>query len=209
MVRARVEADAVHVVEIQEVGEIGYDPAEQRLEATVTDAWGNRATALATYNPYSPGGLDALAAALEGGRGEVRHLSAFVRGAGGGLVLDPIAVLTTEGVIVPDLAPPPVTRRRHPAIVARRPEDPLTAALEAASSCLAAARGLRHLPEGELTDVEESATRLSRVGLATAAALVRVFPATLRRSGPTAAVEPWVEAQIHLVTAAELRSRAL
>jgi hypothetical protein len=211
LVRARVEAEAVRVVEIREVGEIGYDPAEQRLEATVTDARGNAATVLATYNPYSPGGLDTLAAALEGSRGEVRHLSAFVRGTGGGLVLDPIAVLTTEGVIVPDLAPPPVTRHRLAPTVARRPEDPFTGALEAASSCLAAAaaRGLRHLPEGVLTDVEEAASRLSRVGLTTAAALVRSFPAALRGSGPAAAVGPWVEAQIHLVTAAELRSRAL
>ncbi|MFE5487327.1 hypothetical protein [Streptomyces sp. NPDC056527] len=210
LVRARVEADSVHVVEVHEVGEIGYDPAQQRLEATVTDARGTSATVLASYNPYSPGGLDTLAAALGGGGGEVRHLSAFVRASGGGLVLDPIAVMTTEGVIVPDLAPPPVGGRLAPT-VARRPEDPITGALESALSCLAAAaaRGLRHLPEGALAEVEESATRLSRVGLATAAELVRAVPAALRQVGPTAAVGAWVEAQIHLVTASELRSRAL
>ncbi|MFD9030185.1 hypothetical protein ACFVZW_03300 [Streptomyces sp. NPDC059567] len=210
LVRARVEAESVHVVEVHEVGEIGYDPAEQRLEATVTDARGTTATVLASYNPHSPGGLDALAAALDGGRGEVRHLSAFVRGSGGGLVLDPIAVMTTAGVIVPDLAPPPVGGRLAPT-VARRPEDPITGALESALSCLAAAaaRGLRHLPEGALTGVEESATRLSRIGLATAAELVRAVPAALRQAGPAAAVGAWVEAQIHLVTASELRSRAL
>lgn len=209
LVRPRIEADSVHVVEVHGVAEIGYDPAQQRLGARVRDARGAWATVSAAYNPYSPGALDVLAEALAGGSGEVRYLSAFVRGTGHGLCLDPIAVMTDGGVSVPDLAAPPVGGSRVVSAVGTGPRDPLAGALEAALAALAAAagRGLRHLPEGARAELEEAAAALARTGLATAAARVRAFLAAHRQAGPRAAVGPWLEAQVQLLTALELRGR--
>ncbi|MCX4695555.1 hypothetical protein [Streptomyces sp. NBC_01408] len=209
LVRPRIEADSVHVVEVHAVEEIGYDPAQQRLEARVRDARGAVATVSAAYNPYSPDSLDVLAGALDGGRGEVRYLSAFVHGTGHGLSFDPIAVMTAEGVTVPDLAPAPATGSVQVAAVRARPRDPLAGALEAALAALATAagRGLRHLGEGARAELEEAAAALARTGLATSAARVRAFLAAHRQEGPRAAVGPWLDAQIQLLTALELQGR--
>ncbi|MFD7256670.1 hypothetical protein [Streptomyces sp. NPDC059874] len=209
LVRPRTEAGSVHVVEVHEVGEVGYDPAEQRLEATVRDARGAVGTVSATHNPYSPGALDVLAECLRGDRGEVRHLSALVRVTGDGLRFDPIAVLTAEGVTVPDLAAPAVASRLAANLVPR-PRDPLTESLESALSVLASAAGLglRGLGEPARDRIEDSAAALSRTGLSTAAGLVRAFLAALREEGPGGAARPWVDAQIHLLCALELHARA-
>lgn len=207
LVRPRTEADSVRVVEVHEVGELGYDPAEQRLEATVRDAHGACATLSATHNPYSPGALDVLASCLDGSRGEVRCLSAFVRVTGGGLVFDPIAVMTAEGVTVPDLSPA-AGSRLVPNLLPR-PRDPLTEALEGALAAMAAPadRGLRELGEGARAHLEAAATGLSRAGLSTSAGLVRAFLTTLHEESPPAAVRPWVNAQIHLLSALDLHAR--
>ncbi|MEU9143654.1 hypothetical protein [Streptomyces sp. NPDC048349] len=208
LVRPRTGADSVRVVAVHEIGELGYDPAEQRLEAAVRDAHGAAATLSAVHNPYSPGALDVLAACLEGSRGEVRYLSAFVRVTGAGLVFDPIAVMTTQGVTVPDLSPAagsPLVPNLLP-----RPRDPLSEALEGAVSAMAAAadRGLRACGAAARARLEEAATDLSRTGLSAAAGLVRAFLAALHDEGPATAVRPWVDAQIHLLSALELHARA-
>ncbi|WP_329376635.1 hypothetical protein OG625_03800 [Streptomyces sp. NBC_01351] len=214
LVRPRTEAGSVHVVEVHEVGTIGYDPAEQRLEATVRDAWGAVGRVSAAHNPYSPGALDVLAECLGGGRGEVRHLSALVRVTGSGLLFDPIAVLTAEGVTVPDLAAPhpgtPAAGSRLVPGLVPRPRDPLAEAMESALTALASAAGLglRGLGEPARAVIEDSAAALSRTGLSTAARLVRAFLGALREEGPGAAARPWVDAQIHLLCALELHVRA-
>ncbi|MEV7526284.1 hypothetical protein [Streptomyces sp. NPDC091371] len=209
LVRPRTEAGSVHVVEVHEVGELGYDPAEQRLEATVRDARGAVATVSATHNPYSPGALDVLAECLRGDRGEVRHLSALVRVTGQGLLLDPIGVLTAEGVTVPDLADPAEASRLVPSMVPR-PRDPLTEAMEGALSALASAAGvgLRGLGEPARALIEDAAAALARTGLSAAAGLVGAFLGVLREEGPGAAARPWVDAQLHLLCALELHARA-
>lgn len=209
LVRPRTQAGSVHVVEVHEVGEVGYDPAEQRLEAVVRDARGAVGTVSATYNPYSPGGLDVLAECLRGGRGEVSHLSALVRVTGAGLVLDPVAVMTAAGgVLVPDLTP--ADGPRFAAGPVPRPRDPLAEAMEGALSALASAAvlGLRGLGEPARAGIEDSAARLARTGLSGAAGLVRAFLGALREEGPGAAARPWADAQIHLLCALELHARA-
>ncbi|MFD5323431.1 hypothetical protein [Streptomyces sp. NPDC127092] len=206
--RPRIEADTVRVVEIHAVEDIGYDPARQQLTATVRDAHGTPATVAAPHNPYAPGGLDLLAAALRGEHGVPRHLSCAVRAAGDGLVLDPIAALTGDGVLVPDLAPPAPASRlaptSHPV-----PGDPVTAALESGLTALSAAtvHGLRRLPEGARTALDDAAAGLARIGLTTAAAHLRAIPAALTAEGPEATVRLWLDAELYLLTAQELHAR--
>lgn len=67
LLRPRVEAEAMRVVSASTVEHIGYDPAEQRLEAVVRDEAGTRAVLGVSYRPVCPGALDALAEVLEKG----------------------------------------------------------------------------------------------------------------------------------------------
>ncbi|WP_405812163.1 hypothetical protein OG524_32085 [Streptomyces sp. NBC_01520] len=85
------------------------------------------------YRPVCPGALDALAGALEEG---AAHISGSVHLTGGEIRIDPVAVLTPAGVIVPDLAPGDGPAAL--ATAARRPSDALTAAPDEAVDALAA-----------------------------------------------------------------------
>ncbi|MEV8532387.1 hypothetical protein [Streptomyces sp. NPDC051211] len=209
LIRPRVAADSVRVVAVHAVEDLGYDPAEQRLTATVRDAHGNRAALAAPYNPYGPGGLDALAAALQPRPEGALLVSAFVRAAPrGGLLIDPIAVLTPGGVVVPDLAAG--SGRQDPAYAGPSAADPIAEALGAALTALARAahRGLGHLGRGERERLAEAATALARTGLANAAGRVRAVLTALGQDGPRAAVPAWVDAQLYVLTAAELHDGA-
>ncbi|MFF4094971.1 hypothetical protein ACFYYY_14190 [Streptomyces sp. NPDC001834] len=208
LIRPRVEAESVHVIALSAVESVGYDPAEQRVEAVVRDASGTAALLTSAYRPECPGALDALAAALEGG---ATHVSGTVHRFAGGVAIDPIAVLTPTGVVVPDLAPGDGSTAL--AAVAHRPADPLAAALEEALSALSAVphSGLRHLTVPARSRIDDAATTLSRVGLVRAATLLRAFldtPAGAAASGTElgAAADAWLEAQLHLLVGSELRA---
>ncbi|MFG2626309.1 hypothetical protein [Streptomyces sp. NPDC048473] len=209
LIRPRVEAEAVHVVALSQVESVGYDPAEQRLEAVVRDASGIPALVTSGYRPECPGALDALADALEGG---ATHVSGSVHRSGGGIRIDPIAVLTPAGVIVPDLAPGDGSTALAAAV--RRPSDPLTAVLDEAISAMSAAAhsGLRHLSSPARSRIDEAATALSRTGLTRAATLLRAFLDALddraapNEEGIATRSDAWLDAQLHLLVSSELRS---
>ncbi len=202
LVRPRVEAEAVRVLAVDAVEHVGYDPAAQLLEALVRDPSGHPVLVRAGYNPYCPGGLDALAAAL--GADGVRFVSGSLRREAGRVVLDPLAVLGEGGLVVPDLAPGDGAAAL--AAAPQRPVDEVTGALEAALAALADAahRGLRHLDGAARDRLAGCADRLHRTGLRTAAGLVRAVTEAWHRAGPEAAGAGWVEAQLHLLVALEL-----
>ncbi|MFD7313546.1 hypothetical protein ACFV9Z_06150 [Streptomyces sp. NPDC059883] len=210
LIRPRVAADDIRVLAVHAVEDLGYDPAEQSLTAVVRDAYGHPAVLAAPYNPYGPGGLDALAAALgDVTRDGPRHVSAFVTGtASGGLLLDPVAVLTRTGVTVLDLAPPSGHAGPPPAVPAVA--DPLTAALDDAVDALdeTAHRGLRHLDGPGLRRLEDVAAALARTGLGEAAARVGAVAGALARGEPEASVPYWTDAHLFLLTAASLHGAA-
>ena len=201
LIRPRIEAEFVRVVEVAEVRDIGYDPGDQRLEAVIADAAGGTATVSAEYRADCPGALDALAGALAD---EPAFISGSLRRGRGSLELDPIALMTAGGVVVPDLAPGEGDTDLHP--YAGRDLDPLGAALDTALTTLAevAHRGLRHATPGVHARIEEAAADLGRVGLGASAALLTAFVAACR-SDPASAARTWVDAQLQLLTAAELR----
>lgn len=120
-------------------------------------------------------------------------------------MIDPIAVLTTEGVTVPDLAPGDGGSDLN-AHAGRRP-DRLGAALDTALTTLAeiAQRGLRHATPGVHARIEEAAAELGRVGLGTSASLLTAFLAACRNGDPESMAGTWVDAQLRVITAAELR----
>ncbi|WP_331767345.1 hypothetical protein [Embleya sp. NBC_00896] len=153
------------------------------------------------YNPIAPGGLDALAAALP----EARRVSGTLSRSDGRLLIHPIAVQTGAGaIVVPDLAPDgaagPLGR---PAPCAR---DLLADALDEARAALAEAahHGLRRVSAATRARLESAATALAKPGLTTAAGLLREFLSVHHSRGHTASIRPWVDAQLHVLVAAEL-----
>ncbi|MHA6760008.1 hypothetical protein [Streptacidiphilus sp. PAMC 29251] len=205
LLRPRVEAENLHVLEIAATGPVGYDPAQQRLQAVVTDPAGHTATVSATYHPLCPLALDVLADAL--GSGGVRYLSGSLTRSGGGIVIDPVALMTADGnVLVPDLAPYD-GGAQLPADFGRPQGDPVAAALDAALSALADAahQGLRRLRPATLAGLDDAASGLSRIGLADCAALLRrLLTDSHSPSDQASTPQAWTDAQIRLTVAAEL-----
>lgn len=199
--RPRIEAEAVRLIRVAQVSEIGYDVAEQSLRAVIRDERGTCAALTATYDPVCPGALDALADALAA---EPRYISGVLSMANGRLVVDPMALMTGRGVIVPDFAPGDGSRAL--AAAAGSPPGPIAAALAAGLDCLAelASVGMRLAGRGAMAGVEECAARLARIGLADCAARLRAVPDALREHGYAAAAERWIDAFIQLSVAAEI-----
>ncbi|MGW5416322.1 hypothetical protein [Actinomadura geliboluensis] len=202
LVRPRVAAELVRAVAVAEVRDIGYHPGAQRLEAVVADAAGTAAVVSADYSPHRPAALDALAAALEGGP---RLVTGAVRRDRGGIVIDPFAVMTADGAVVPDLMPGDGTAALDaPAAAAR---DPLTHALAEAldASAEAAHRGLLHTTPGLRERIARTGRDLDRAGLRAAAASVADLAAALTADDSHRTVRAWAAAHVRLLTTAELR----
>ncbi|MCC9742561.1 hypothetical protein [Streptomyces sp. MNU89] len=233
LVRPRVEAETVRVVEVSEVTGIGYDPAAQRLEATVLDAAGNTALLSAPHEPMAPAALDALAAALADGP---RYVAGALHRDGGGLRITPYAVAGPDhrggtggtghpgstgstgsgsqsgsgtvdagGITVPHLSAGEPANL--PLLPGSPPPDRVADALGSALAALADAahQGLRHLTGPVRTALARSADDLARTGLAVCATAVRRLLDSL--PGPEDAPARWADAQIRLLTTAELHRR--
>lgn len=199
--RPRTEAEAVHVLHVAEVAEIGYDPADQCLRAEVLDEHGAHATLAATYNPVCPGALDALAEALSTGPCQI---SGTLSVAHGRLAIDPIAVRSDAGVVVLDFAPGDGADALDAATGPEQP--PIAAALAGGLDALAelASAGLRQSGRAAMAGVGEAASQLARIGLADCAMLLRRIPSALSESGYHAAATCWIDAYIHVSIATEL-----
>jgi hypothetical protein len=205
LIRPRVEAELVRIVEVTKVHDVGYHPGDQRLEAVITDAAGTTATVSAAYSPYRPGALECLAGTLSGQHGDPLFISGSVRRAQGTLMLDPIAVLATGGVIVPDLASGDGSAALEAHAVQRT--DPLNAVVDdgLAACAEAAHRGLRHVPDGLRIRIGRAASELGRAGLHTAADLLTGLGVALGGDDTRQMIDAWVDARLRLMVTAELR----
>lgn len=199
-VRPRIAAELVRVLPVAEVRDVRYLAGAQRLDAVIADADGTEATVSLTQRRATPTALDTLAAALADDPSEV---SGQVHRGRGGLVIEPYAVRTAHGVIVPDLAVGDSDRPLPPATTSAAP-DGLTQAVTATLGLLAEAahRGIRHLPTTFADRVTTAANTLATLGLTHCADAMRaVHPGAAPVDAPTA----WLAAHLRLRTAAELR----
>ncbi|MFE0626072.1 hypothetical protein ACFW3D_03790 [Streptomyces sp. NPDC058864] len=206
LIRPRVEADTARVLAVAAVESVGYDAARQRLEAVVRDPSGNAALVRADYDPTCPGGLDALARAL-GGPG-VRYVSGLLGREGGRPVLDPLAVLTEDGLVVPDLEAGDGAGVL--AAAAAHSTDPITRALESGLSALSdlAHSGLRARSRSARDRLAGAAAALRRTGLRSAAALLDAVDGALDAEHPEEATAAWADAAIRLLVGLELHQEA-
>lgn len=193
-VRARVEAELVRVLRVAEVTDLAYDPAAQRLTATLHAPNGTTCLLEATHRAVAPQSLDALTAAL---RANPTTITGSIRRHRGTLVIDPLAVHTAAGVVVPDLA---TDTTPQPLMPGTTQSDPLSATVDSALTVLAEAahRGLDHLTDSLLARVRDVGTHLHTAGLRTAAAQVTAFA-----DGPAAAT--WLAAHLRLLVTADAR----
>ncbi|MFF5231333.1 hypothetical protein [Dactylosporangium sp. NPDC000521] len=202
VVRPRVEAELVRVVQVAEVRSVHYSPGAQRLDAVVADPAGGVATITATHTAAAPGALDAIAAALDG---PVRAVAGTVGRSRGVITVEPLGfAVGDDAVVVPDLAPAGGFRIGGGPVP---DEDPLRHAVGTAAALLAEVphRGLRMLPPtftGRLRDAEHT---LSRVGLRRAAASVGALREGLGPDPDDTTVRLWVDAYVRLLVTAELQ----
>ncbi|HET9170691.1 MAG TPA: hypothetical protein VFN97_14725 [Actinospica sp.] len=205
--RPRVAAEDVFVFVVSGVEEVGYDPAQQRLEVLVRDEYGTEALVRAEYSAYTPAALGALAEALTGDADELL-VSAGVEIEAGRLVLRPIGLSPGGGerVVVPDLEVAGDAAGALPVAVdesggvsgSAGAGRPIHLALDQAADMLVehAHRGLGLLTETARADVERLAGDLRRVGLLTVAALVAEYARALAGQDRAARVRAWTDASI-------------
>lgn len=193
-VRARVEAELVRALRVAEVSDLAYDPAAQRLTATLHSPTGTTCLLEASHRAVAPNSLDALTTAL---KATPTTVTGTIRRHRGTLMVDPLAVHTPTGVVVPDLATDTTPQPLQPGTTT---SDPLSATLDSALTVLAEAahRGLDHLTASLLARVREVSTHLHNAGLRTAATHTTTFA-----DAPTPAT--WLTAHLRLLVTADAR----
>lgn len=199
--RPRVVAEDVFVFVIDTIEAIGYDPAQQRLEAVVRDEQGTQAVLRAEYSPHAPAALNALATELTTDRSERLLLSANVTIESGQAILHPIALSPSTGdtIRVPDLEPgdgstalpvPPTSHHEH--------ANPIAGILNQTADTLAehAHRGLALLTAPAHAATKRLAHDLRRTGLIALAALLDDYAQALATEDRAAQLRTWTDAFI-------------
>jgi hypothetical protein len=203
LVRPRVEADLVHVVEVGEVLGLSYESGAQRLTARIRATGGGEATVISTHSGMTPGALDALATALGGDKGRPRFLSGIAYRFRGDLVIDPLAVVAGETVVIPDLA----EGGGDGALISdsTATEDALTSALDEAIQLSAevAHRGTRHLPATFSNRIDRAVSSLRTVGLRRAADSLAGLSSGLQAGASESLASTWMDTHIRLLITAE------
>ena len=200
VVRARVVAESLRAVVVDEVEDLRYLPGEQRFEATIRAPVGLARVVLA-HSAASPGAIDALAKAFSGEQGPLRFVAGHLRRHGGVIDLEPTALVVGSAVVVPAFAP-----ATGEAIDSRSLDltDRLVISVQEALTLSADLlhRGYRHLPPGWSQRVERSAQQLRQVGLTRAGSGMASLGEVARYGGADL-VDRWVDVHLRLLVTAE------
>jgi hypothetical protein len=130
-----------HVLRVQAVQELGFDPARQRLHAQLIDADEAPWMLERDHAAATPGALDAIAAVLQRADGAEAPLYVAGRVSRGahGLRIEPWA-LSLGGVVVPDASPPTGALAALPLLAAdEAADDPLRGFIAALDELLGSA----------------------------------------------------------------------
>lgn len=205
--RPRVAAQDVFVLAVSKVAHLGYDPAEQRLEAVVEDEFGAGIVVSAEYSLYTKPALGAMARALGGETAGTCMISGAVTVQAGQAVLRPLAFWPGDGaaLVVPDLEPEDsgqdsgqdsgedaqeggdsaamFGRHAHPSL------------LDQAADLLVehAHRGLGMLAASAAERVGRIAADARRLGLTALGALLADYAATLAAEDRAARIRAWTD----------------
>lgn len=202
LVRPRVAAESLRVIAVEEVELLGYDPAAQCLEARIAAPKGGSAILRVPHRAAAPGALEAAEKALREG---VLGVAGHVQRHRGVLIVEPTALLTAGGPVVPDFAPGDDTAALAAAADAAA-TDPVAAAIEGALIACAdlAHQGLRGAREPSRRRVEAAADDLKRVGLQRAASDFVHLSKALAAEDDAAKCAAWTAAAVRMLVTAEL-----
>ncbi len=204
MLRPRLLAEGVVVLPIQSVLGLRWAAGEQAAVGLIELPGGEVVEVVKRHRGVVPG---ACAAVIEALSSEPRFVAGELTRGPGGFELDPLSIVTSDGVVVVELAPArPVhgTSRGESA-----PIEPVGEALSAALALLAegAHVGLSSATSSWVQRLGHGQQRLERVGLARcgwALATVGVAARAARSGGDSGAlVDAWLDARIRLGVAAE------
>ncbi len=171
-VRPLQAIEHVHVLPLNAVIDCTWDGAGQTLNAHVLvgdegceDEAPNTLQLRLRHDPAAPAAIDALAAALAGEHGVPLAIAGGVTARAGNFCMTPFAVLTTQGLIVPQLAAESAARVL-PGTEAMA-TDGLNALLDRTADLLAQClrQGLRHQGRSAIERAQEQASALRAAGL--------------------------------------------
>jgi hypothetical protein len=176
------------------VDRLGYDANEQCVFAVLKDPQGGELLLRRTHERHLPHALDAVAAALGGQGGPLRHVAGPLHWDHGHACIEPWA-LTCDRLVVPDFAGATGALAALPLGLAQAERsDPCTRALEHLRQHLAVLlhHGLVHLPRSWLHDTARLARQLHDTGLpALAGRLQSLGPAVAElQAAPVSAASP-------------------
>jgi hypothetical protein len=200
ILRPRVLADGVHVVEVSAVQDIAYSASEQKLVARLADAAGRPFSLVVRHRRVAPFALEAVATALEG---DVRFVAGDLRRTSSHWELDPLAI-AGDDLVIPDLAgpaPPPSA----PAFVTHTHVDPLDRAMTKAESVLdeLCSGGLATPSRGALDRARVAAEALDDAGLASLAVRLRALQSLVVASAGSIAADAWLDAGVRMALVRE------
>ncbi len=202
LVRPRVTAESLRVIAVESADLLGYDPAAQCLEGIITAPDGGSARLRVPHRASSPGALEAAERALLSG---VLAVAGHVQRHRGELIVQPTALLTADGPVVPDLAPGDDTADLAAAGETAQ-ADPVAAAIEGAIIACAdlAHQGLRGAREPSRVRAEAAAVELNRVGLRRAASDFVQLSKALGDEDEARKCAAWTAAIVRILVTAEL-----
>jgi hypothetical protein len=200
LLRPRVLAEEVHVVEVSAVRDVAYASAEQQLVAQMVDATGHPFGLVVRHRRVAPHALEAVAAALAK---TVRFVSGDLVRVGSGWQLEPVAVVADD-VVVPDIAGP-VQAPVVPAFSAPTRADPIDAAMARAESALEEVchAGVAGVSRGAVERMAGAAQSLDDVGVAGVARRIRAIEAAVGAGDRAGAAAAWVDAALRVALARE------
>ncbi|MDO9436659.1 hypothetical protein [Hydrogenophaga sp.] len=149
------------------VEQLAYDVHAQCVQAVLRDTQQHAVLLQRAHERHVPHALDAIADALSGRRGAVRHVAGVLRWDHGVPCLEPWAI-ACDSVVVPDFANATGALAQLPLGVAHAPsDDPCAHQLEALREHLAQLlhHGLARLPRGWIAGAQQLAQGLDSAGL--------------------------------------------
>lgn len=207
ILRPRVLAENLHVMQIQEVRSVLWSPGEQSLVGEVVLVSGESVRIERQHRSAAPNAIAVLAKALQEGP---QWMSGEVRQTEFGVIVSPTALRTDSTFIVPDLEPDAATEIELGAVGS--PSSPIGAALDDAVVQLdeGAHSGLAAATQAWCDRTDLAASRLEGLGLKRVADSIRAATASAKKArvgGRKAAPEAptrWLDARITLVLAREM-----
>lgn len=199
LLRPRVLCEGMHVLAVGKLEEMGYLSAEQELWAVVTDAEGEQLRIRKRHKTVAPFSLEATAAALAKG---VRFIAGEIERDHGGLVMDPVGLVTADGVVVPDLAAS-APKLDVPRAQAHVHPDPMDDVLARATSVLEEGlhAGLDRASGETVRRLKETAALAESLGLSgLGTRLLRVAETAGKEAAPAA----WMDAAIRTALTREI-----